>query len=237
MAAGSAAVAAWIRDERRLLLQALALPFAADDMGWLLGSHLMHTVLDLCEGGVSGDPASGTLPEARATLRWLLFAVLGASANGGGGSRGASASGDGGRGLDVDGDGGCGGGGDGAVVGGGGAGGRAAAAALDVLLVELGRWSEPLHALRLLQLLCLSLPASPRAQPLAAFTAAGDAPGRAAASRVAPTLLRLLRSQPMGGDARLLALRLLARVLPSCPVRYSRRYSRRYYAHATHVPC
>ena len=45
--------------------------------------------------------------------------------------------------------------------------------ALDLLLVELGRWSEPRHALRLLQLLCLGLPASPRAQPLATFTAAG----------------------------------------------------------------
>ena len=38
---------------------------------------------------------------------------------------------------------------------------------LKLLLVELGRWSEPQHALRLLQLLCLGLPASPRAQPLA----------------------------------------------------------------------
>ena len=51
----------------------------------------------------------------------------------------------------------------------------------------------------------------PQAQP-------GHAAGRAAAARVATTLLRLLRAQPMGGDARLLALRLLARVLPSCPV-------------------
>ena len=149
----------------------------------MLGSGLMPTVLALCGGG--GNGAADTLPEARATLRWLLFAVLGAGANGGAGTSGGGSEGGGGRGGDADGGGGSGGGGDGscggggsggAVAGGGDLGCRAAAAALDLLLVELGRWSEPRHALRLLQLLCLGLPASPRAQPLATFTAAGKSP-------------------------------------------------------------